>query len=105
VFSPFLPLPNKNHTLDSWVLAPLSGQTAESNVCERISLEFFLFHFSFNEFIYNFSSSSPTVAEFKDVGLFPVSPTLSSYAVLTTPTSCHAKIYFLTTNLSGHVKT
>jgi hypothetical protein len=36
LFSPFLPLPNKIQTLDSWVLAPSSGQSARSNVCERI---------------------------------------------------------------------
>jgi hypothetical protein len=39
LFSPFLPLPNKTQTLDPWVLAPSSGQTVRSNVCERISLK------------------------------------------------------------------
>jgi hypothetical protein len=38
LFSLFLSLSHKNQTLDSWVLAPSSGQTVQSNVCEPISL-------------------------------------------------------------------
>jgi hypothetical protein len=36
LFFLFLPLPYKTHSLDPWVLAPSSGQTVRSNVCERI---------------------------------------------------------------------
>jgi hypothetical protein len=36
LFSPSLPLPNKTKTLDSWVLAPPSGETVRLNVYEGI---------------------------------------------------------------------